>query len=75
MLGVKQETACWWLSSRMAVLSAASNGVRRTHACLQASTAGTEIVANDVQDKQVGASSAVDSGKPELDRCAEQEEV
>lgn len=61
--------------ARMAVLSAAPNGIWRTHTCLQASTAGTKIVANEVQDKQVEASSARNLGKPELNRCAEQEEV
>lgn len=61
--------------ARMAVLSAALNGTWRTHTCLQASTAGTKIVANKVQDKQVGASSAGNMGKPELNGCAEQEEV
>lgn len=51
----------------MAVLSAAPNGIWRTYTCLQASTAGTKIVANEVQDKQVGTSSAGNLGKPELD--------
>lgn len=61
--------------ARMAVLSAAPNGIWRTYTCLQASTAGTKIVANEVQDKRVGTSSAGNLGKPELNRCAKQEEV
>lgn len=46
----------------------------RTHAHLKASTAGNKIVANESQDKQVGTFPTGDSGKPELDSLAEQEE-
>lgn len=47
----------------------------RAHAHLKVNTAGNKIVANESQDKQVGTLPVGDSGKPELNSLAEQEEV
>lgn len=62
----------------MAFHKAARNGIKvpwRTHAHLQANSAGKKIVAHESQDKQVGTFPVGDLGKPELNSLAEQEEV